>query len=134
MGSQFFKDSWRITRKDLIAGVLEFFNDGELLRVMNNIVITLVPKGTHADSVGDYRPITCCNTVYKVISKMLCQRKVLPDIISTNQSAFVEGRSIAQNILICQDLVRLYNRKNTTKSWLIKIDLRKPMTWWNEDL
>lgn len=50
---------------------------------------------------------------------------MLPTIISTNQSAFVEGRAIAQNVLICQDLVRLYNRKNTGFSCLIKIDLRK---------
>lgn len=59
---------------------------------------------------------------------MLCcrLRKVLPDIISSNQSAFVVGRiSIVQNILIWQDLIRLYNRKSTTKSCLIKIDLRK---------
>ncbi|XP_009630097.2 uncharacterized protein [Nicotiana tomentosiformis] len=50
---------------------------------------------------------------------------VLPEIISENQNAFVAGRSIVQNILICQDLVRLYNRKATTKSYLIKIDLKK---------
>nr|XP_009628789.1 uncharacterized protein LOC104119081 [Nicotiana tomentosiformis] len=98
-GSQFFKDSWRITGKDLTAGVLEFFKTRKLLHVLNN----------------------------RVISKMLCLRlwKMLLEIISANQSAFVEGRSIAQNILICEDLVRLYNKKNTTKSFLIKIDLKK---------
>lgn len=65
--------------------------------------------------------------MYKVISEMLCNRmkKILPEIISTNQSAFIEGRNIAQNILICQDLIRLYNRKNTKRSCLIKIDLKK---------
>ncbi|XP_019246258.1 PREDICTED: uncharacterized protein LOC109225903 [Nicotiana attenuata] len=58
---------------------------------------------------------------------MLCMRlkTVLPEIISANQSAFVAGRSIVQNVLICQDLVRLYNRKASTRSCLIKIDLRK---------
>lgn len=58
---------------------------------------------------------------------MLCNRleQILPCIISKNQSAFVASRTIVQNILICQDLVRLYNRKSTTKSCLIKIDLRK---------
>lgn len=58
---------------------------------------------------------------------MLCLRlkKVLPEIISINQSVFAEGRSIQQNILICQDLVRLYNRNNTIKTCSIKIDLKK---------
>ncbi|XP_059295526.1 uncharacterized protein LOC132048856 [Lycium ferocissimum] len=94
---------------------------------LNATVITLIPKGTHAATVGDYRPISCCNTLYKVTSKMLCSRmkSVLPTIISENQSAFVKERSIVQNILICQDLVRLYNRKAAIKSCLIKIDLRK---------
>ncbi|XP_070028800.1 uncharacterized protein [Nicotiana sylvestris] len=58
---------------------------------------------------------------------MLCHilKLVLPDLISDNQSAFVVRRSIVQNILISQDIVRLYNRKATTKSCLIKIDLKK---------
>ncbi|XP_060198564.1 uncharacterized protein LOC132627306 [Lycium barbarum] len=51
-------------------------------------------------------------------------KRVLPSIISANQSAFVVGWTIVQNILICQDLVRLYNRKQTTSSCLIKIDLK----------
>lgn len=50
---------------------------------------------------------------------------MLPTIIAENQSAFVEGRSIVQNILICQDLVKLYNMKKTTRSCLIKINLKK---------
>lgn len=87
----------------------------------------MVPKSDHADTVGDYTPIAYCNTIYKIMSKILSNRLklVLPEIISPNQSAFVAGRNIMQNILICQDLVRLYNRKHTTSSCLIKIDLRK---------
>lgn len=98
------------------------------MRVSNNTVITVIPKSNHADAVGDYRPIAYCNTMYKIISKMLCNRVKLvsSDIISEkNQSAFVARRTIMENILICQDLVRLYNRKTATKSCLIKVDLKK---------
>ncbi|XP_075108885.1 uncharacterized protein LOC142180721 [Nicotiana tabacum] len=52
-------------------------------------------------------------------------KRVLPTVVAENQSAFVKGRSIVQNILICQDLVKLYNGKKTTRSCLIKIDLKK---------
>lgn len=126
-GSNFFKDSWDIIIKDLEEGVLEFFKSRKMLKVINNTIITVIPKSSHAEAVGDYRPIVCCNTVYKVISKMLCNRLkvILPSIISENQSAFVAGRTIMQNILICQNLVRLYNRKAATRSCLIKIDLKK---------
>lgn len=112
---------------NVINGVMEFFKTCKMLRLVNNIVITLVPKSTHADVVDDYRPISCCNIIYKVISKMLCNilKKVQPKIISNNQSAFIAGRSIAHNILICQDLVGLNKRKNTTRSCLINVCLRK---------
>ncbi|XP_019258688.1 PREDICTED: uncharacterized protein LOC109236903 [Nicotiana attenuata] len=113
--------------KDLKEAALEFFESGKLLKTINRTVITIIPKSNHAETAVDFRPIACCNTVYKVMSKMLCNRlqTILPDIISENQSAFVAGRTIMQNILICQDLVRLYKRKATTKSCLIKIDLKK---------
>lgn len=64
--------------------VMEFFGSEELLKVLNNIVITLIPKSAHASLVRDYRSIACCYTLYKIISKMLCNRlkQVLPDLIS----------------------------------------------------
>ncbi|XP_019252629.1 PREDICTED: uncharacterized protein LOC109231421 [Nicotiana attenuata] len=62
---------------------------------------------------------------WEIVNKDVVEGGVLPGIISANQSAFVAGRSIVQNVLICQDLVRLYNRKASVRSCLIKIDLRK---------
>ncbi|XP_074291655.1 uncharacterized protein LOC141618445 [Silene latifolia] len=78
-------------------------------------------------SVKYFRPISCCNVLYKAISKILCNRLalVLPDIISKNQGAFVKGRSILENILICQDLVRLYHRGNASPRCMFKLDLQK---------
>ena len=75
----------------------------------------------------DYRTIVCCNTLYKCISKMLCDRlrMVLPHIVHPNHSAFIEGRLIGHNIMICQDLVRLYQRKWVSPRCLLKIDLKK---------
>ncbi|XP_074283048.1 uncharacterized protein LOC141607596 [Silene latifolia] len=78
-------------------------------------------------SVKHFRPISCCNVIYKTISKIMCTRLalVLPDIISKNQGAFVKGRSILENILICQDLVRLYNRGMASPRCMFKLDLQK---------
>lgn len=66
-GSQIFKDRWDIVWFNLVEGVLEFFKNGRMLSVVNNIVITLIPKSSHVETIGDFRPIACCNTVYKVI-------------------------------------------------------------------
>ncbi|XP_074290976.1 uncharacterized protein LOC141617708 [Silene latifolia] len=78
-------------------------------------------------SVQDFRPIACCNVIYKCISKIICKRLsgLLVDLININQSAFVKDREIVDNILICQDLVRLYGRKCCTPRAMLKVDLKK---------
>ncbi|XP_074278530.1 uncharacterized protein LOC141602115 [Silene latifolia] len=79
------------------------------------------------ETVLQFRPITCCNTIYKCLSKVLCNRRrnILPDIVSPSQSAFIKGRDIVGNILISQDLIKLYKRKTCSPRVLIKLDLQK---------
>ncbi|XP_074305781.1 uncharacterized protein LOC141641002 [Silene latifolia] len=125
--SQFFKDAYEVVGNDLIEAVQEFFNSGKMLKQVNATTLTLIPKKVRPESVADFRPIACCNVIYKVISKVICNRlaRVLPSIVSENQSAFIKGRDIVDNILICQDLVRLYKRKSCSPRCLMKIDLKK---------
>ncbi|XP_074266041.1 uncharacterized protein LOC141588501 [Silene latifolia] len=110
--SQFYRDAWEIVGEEVCVAIANFFSTGKLLNQINSTVITLIPKVDRPTSVKHFRPISCCNVIYKSISKILCSRLalVLRDIISRNQGAFVKGRSILENILICQDLVRLYSR------------------------
>lgn len=75
------------------------------------------------------RPISLCNVVYKIISKVLCQRlkRVLPDLISETQSAFVAGCLITDNILIAQAMFHRLrtNKACQTKFMAIKTDMNK---------
>ncbi|XP_074290306.1 uncharacterized protein LOC141617036 [Silene latifolia] len=59
-----------------------------------------------------------CADVFSLIV-IMCARlaEVLPDIIRRNQGAFIQGNSILENILICQDLVRMYNRGTASPRW-----------------
>ncbi|XP_074266805.1 uncharacterized protein LOC141590092 [Silene latifolia] len=125
--SQFYRDSWDIIGRDITGDVLNFFASRQLLRQVNTTTLTLIPKVKNHVSVLEYRPIVCFNIIYKCITKILCSRlsEVLPDIVSCSQGGFVKGRNIVDNVLICQDLVRLYNRKTASPRCLIKIDLRK---------
>ncbi|XP_056695598.1 uncharacterized protein [Spinacia oleracea] len=72
----------------------DVLHHGKLLKEVNHTVVTLIPKTKCPRNVGDFRPISCCNTLYKCITKVLCGRlrQVLPDLILENQGGFVHGR------------------------------------------
>ncbi|XP_074282906.1 uncharacterized protein LOC141607456 [Silene latifolia] len=120
-------DAWEIIGDEICDAVQNFFDTGKLLTQLNATIITLIPKVERPETVKHYRPISCCNVIYKTISKLLCARLavILPDIISRNQGAFVKGRSILENILICQDLIRLCNRGMASPRCMFKMDLQK---------
>ena len=59
----------------------------------NDTTVILIPKVDGPASITQFRPISLCNMIYKVIAKVLSNRLkgLLPDIISMSQSAFVPG-------------------------------------------
>lgn len=125
--SGFFKDTWSDLGTTISAAVIKFFHECSLPTQLCHTLITLLPKVENACHPRDYRPIACCQTLYKVISKMLCFRlaKILPTLIGNQQGAFVQGRSIIHNVLIGQDLLRGYKRTRLSPRCLMKIDLQK---------
>ena len=98
----FYKKFWHIVGPDTIKGVLSCLNSGQLSTSINHTYITLIPKTKSPTRVTEFRPISLCNVLYKIISKVLANRlkPFLPHIISETQSAFVPGRLITDNILV----------------------------------
>ncbi|GKD81131.1 RNA-directed DNA polymerase, eukaryota, reverse transcriptase zinc-binding domain protein, partial [Tanacetum coccineum] len=125
--ARFYKSAWSIIGKEVCQAVKEFFLNGKLLGEVNATLISLVPKIPTPDKVSDFRPIACCNVLYKCISKILTSRikGVLGNLVGENQSAFIEGRQITDNILLSQELFKGYNRKQNIKKVSFKIDLQK---------
>ncbi|GJW46020.1 putative reverse transcriptase domain, reverse transcriptase zinc-binding domain protein, partial [Tanacetum coccineum] len=65
--------------------------------------------------------------IYKCISKIIANRvkEGLGDIVSINQSAFVPGRRISDNILLTQELMRNYHRRSGPSRCAFKVDIQK---------
>ncbi|XP_010685067.1 uncharacterized protein LOC104899550 [Beta vulgaris subsp. vulgaris] len=125
--SYFYKKAWPCVGQDICAAVKEFFHSGKLLKQINATNICLIPKIEQPTDVTQFRPIACCNVLYKIITKLMCTRLavVLPSLIAEVQSAFVANRRIMHNILICQDMLKHYKRKSQPLRCTFKIDLRK---------
>jgi len=104
----FFKRMWHIVGEDVINAVSSFFQTRRMLKEMNATSISLVPKVANPTRLIDFRPISCCNTVYKCIAKILaCRIKaVLPSLVGSD--SFIFGQRISDNILLSQELMKGY--------------------------
>ena len=80
--------------KDIVKPVQEFFGARSILKEINSTFLVLIPKVPGANTLDKFRPISLCNSFYKIILKVLTLRllKLLPLIISQQQSGFVLGR------------------------------------------
>lgn len=108
---------------------MDFLNNGFFYSDLNNTYITLIPKKKKPSRVFDYRPISLCNVLYKLIAKVLANRlrRVLPLIISPFQSAFILGRLITDNVLVAFEALHTLDRRMRKKTgyMALKLDMSK---------
>lgn len=105
--ASFYHSFWDIIGEDITKDILAFFATGSLDPRQNETHVRLIPKIVGPRKVTEYRPIALCNTHYKIVAKLLTRRlqQFLPSLISDHQSAFVKGRSIADNVLITHEIL-----------------------------
>lgn len=75
----------------------------------------------------DYRPIACCNLMYKVISKILANRLhiIFPAVVEANQCAFISERLLLENVLLASELVNGYHKNAQKEQCAMKFDISK---------
>ncbi|KAH1096691.1 hypothetical protein J1N35_013612 [Gossypium stocksii] len=94
---------------------------------MNNTLIVLIPKVQNLETFGQFRPISLCSVLYKLIMKVISNRfkHIFPKIITQEQVGFIAGRSINENIILAQEVIHSMRSQKKRKWMAIKIDLEK---------
>jgi mannosylglycoprotein endo-beta-mannosidase len=108
--------------------VRNFFQTGIMPAHINDTHIALIPLQLVPLVPADYRPISLCNVIYKIIAKCIANRLKphLPDYIHPSQQAFIEGRRISNNIIIAQEITHSFAISSwKSKAFMLKIDLAK---------
>lgn len=112
----------------MIEEIKLIFAEKRIANYINTTHIALIPKIQGPVMLGNYRPISLCNTVYKVLTKIVVAklRPYLGKLISPLQTAFVPGRKGMDNVIIAQELIHSLSRKKGNTGYMaIKIDLEK---------
>ena len=129
MNALFYQKFWHIVGDIVVSAVLEFLNDGHMMPELNHTHIVLIPKIKNPAKMSDFRPISLCNVIYKIITKVLANRlkQVLPHIIAPAQSAFVPGRLITDNVLVAYEALHMMHgwKKGKTGNLALKLDVSK---------
>ncbi|KAK6780041.1 hypothetical protein RDI58_022225 [Solanum bulbocastanum] len=127
MNGYFFQKCWDIIKEDLLAIIHAFFNGQMVPKYISHACIVLLPKVKHPNRLSEFRPISLSNFTNKIISKILSLRlaPILPNLISPNQSGFVKGRSITENIMLAQEIIHQIKRPTIGSNVVIKLDMAK---------
>ena len=122
----FLQDFWDIIKFDLLVVVHESQHNKQMLRALNATFLALIPKNDGANRLSQFRPISLCNVIYKIISKLIANRlkKGIGDLISEEQSGFVAGRQILDGIVIAIEVIHSMARSKD-KAMFVKLDMAK---------
>jgi exonuclease III len=111
---EFYQFYWKSLQHLFRRMTLESFRTNKLPVSTQQSLLILIPKGGDRLELNNWRPISLPNTDYKIISKSLSTRlgQVLPNLLSSDQSFCVPGRSIFTNIHLVRDSIHYANDEN----------------------
>ena len=127
MTVDFFKFFWKDLGHFVIKSLNEGFKMGKMSITQREGIIVCIPKGDRPrEFLKNWRPISLLNVVYKIGSSCIANRikTVLPDLISEDQTGFVPGRYIGDNLRLLYDII-YYLKNENQPGLLVSIDFEK---------
>jgi len=129
LSALFYQKHWDIVGADILDFTLDILNNRGSPHNINNTFISLIPKVNTPTTPFDFRPISLCNVILKIITKTMANKIkfILPNITNDFQSAFVPSRLITNNALIVFETFNYIKkvRKNNNAYVGIKLDIVK---------
>lgn len=123
------KKNWDLYGDEIFTACCGRLDRGYFPPSINDTNIALILKVDSLDSLKYWRPVSLCNVIYKLVSKVLANRLkvILHKCISLVQSAFVPGRSILDNAMIATEIIHFLKSKRRGKKGevALKIDMSK---------
>lgn len=124
---EFFVYFFELVSTDLLQMMIEdTHTKGKVTKSLNSTFLVLIPKENNAVSFNDYRPISLCNLIYKIVSKVISNRMkpYLERNLSAEQLGFLKGRRIHDAIGAAHECIHSIKQKNL-KALILKLDLVK---------
>ena len=124
---EFYQSFFDLIGPDLVASLNFGYHTGKLSISQRRGTITLIPKEDESLTLlQNWRPITLLNVDYKIASKAIAKRlePLLPKIVHPDQTGFIKGRYIGENIRLISDILDI-TLKQKLPGILISLDFRK---------
>ncbi|KAL9962045.1 hypothetical protein ACROYT_G031110 [Oculina patagonica] len=125
--AEFLKYFWSELKSSIVSSFNYAFHNGSLSISQRRGIISLIPKKNKDKTIlENLRPISLLNVDYKILTKVLAKRleKVLPKLANPDQTGYVKGRYIGENIRLIQDLM-FYTDKTNLPGIALFLDFRK---------
>ena len=124
--SEFYQVFWIDIKQYLIDSYKYSYDTGELSLTQRRGILSLIPKKSNPLRLKNWRPISLLNQDYKILAKLIAERikLCLSYIIDRDQSGFIKGRYIGQNITSLLDTLH-YAEQNDISALLISVDYEK---------
>ena len=106
--AEFYRFVWPELGPEMVASFNYGFRTGTLSISQRRGIISLIPKKNKDKTLlENLRPVSLLNTDYKILTKTIAKRleKVLPKIINSDQTGYVKGRFIGENVRLIQDVM-----------------------------
>jgi hypothetical protein len=122
----FIKEFWDLLKGDVRVMFDQFHGNACLPKGMFSYFLTLIPKVSSPQALGDFRPISLIGSLYKLVAKVLACRlaKVVDNLIPNTQSAFIKGRQLVDGVVVVSEVID-YAKKSGKECLILKVDFEK---------